>query len=257
MEVRIINNPNNVIFPLAREDFENLNLVYHGTRSCFSNLIQDNGWVMHSPPYNFDDVEYIIEQTRIKGYKINGVGMLIAFTTKTDAIQSNERNLRLKYPSFSQNYWTARAYSNYRGGETVHNILLAVEEFLYNYKKFSEIIEKEIIDRFDEIKNKYRNIIGDSYPVVYVIEIDPEWFSPWEVRENTYQKPRDEIVLIRDVVPECIKARIDFPKGLHPFHPKYEYPLPLEWSLEGFIESLGDYESIHIDPILKEYLKGS
>ena len=157
MEVKIINNPNNVIFPLARGDFENLNLVYHGTSSCFTNLIEEMGWVMHSPPYNFDDVEYIIEQTRIRGYKTNGMGMLIAFTTKADATQSNEGNLRLKYPSFSQNYWTARAYSNNRGGETIHYILLAVEEFLDKYRMSSETIEDEIINRLYEIKNKYMN----------------------------------------------------------------------------------------------------
>ena len=46
MKIIEINNPNNIIFPLEKEIFENQKVVYHGTWSTFSSMIESKGWIV-------------------------------------------------------------------------------------------------------------------------------------------------------------------------------------------------------------------
>lgn len=51
-----INDPLDIVYPLDKELFEDVNIVYHGTSSCFADNIAKNGWKINGHPYEIQDV---------------------------------------------------------------------------------------------------------------------------------------------------------------------------------------------------------
>ena len=54
-----INNPNDILFPLPDEIFENPKMLFHGTWSTFSKKLESVGWIINDLPYNMEDVKFV------------------------------------------------------------------------------------------------------------------------------------------------------------------------------------------------------
>lgn len=239
-----IDNPNNIIYPLKKEIFENRNICYHGTWNTFSNMIESKGWNINNIPYDMRDVKYICDVCENIGLnKETYYGVLNSFTLSL----GRNNNQIIKYASFSPNYWISRNFVGYRGGETITHILEATQEIL-NYNKTGD---QEYTEMIKKIQDKYEKLIQGGYGVVYAVEIEIDWVSNWKCFDK---EPQTEFILKNDIPFECIKVRINYPNGVIPFRPDYDYPLPLMWALEQFTENLKNSKYKPQDSILKEYL---
>lgn len=263
MQVYNILEPNNFTYPLLKEIYNDKNIVYHGTSSVFCNKIEKYGWKSYGYPYSIEDLKTIDSCFNDILYTSVGREVIRPYIL--------EENKRL--PSFTQNYWTARNYARNRGGETIHYIIQAIDEFVefindekkiyehnkelrkkglrYNLlldKAFMNLANKTFLEdwaqKISEIKKKYENLIRDHFPVVYAIRINPKDFPQWS--EPTYFDGKEdqtynvlmEMNELRPKVPinyDAIIAKINFPNGVQYWSQFHAQPLPLSWGIKTFI----------------------
>ena len=122
--IKKILDPDDIIYPLSREFFENPKVVYHGTSSSFSKKLETYGWRENDQPYDIDDIRYICNISELLIYFGNGYAVLRPFTLGISDAYLNE-----KRASFTSNYWMARRFASVKGGETINAIFFAIKEF--------------------------------------------------------------------------------------------------------------------------------
>ena len=244
MEIIKINNPNDIVFPLEQKIFENPKILYHGTWSSFSKKIESVGWIINDLPYDMEDIRFVCYVSEILGTTQETYYGTLKYYTQGLGRGSDY----LKPVSLSPNYWIARNFTGFRGGETIHHICEALNDLL-NSDKLEEV---EYLEKLKRLQKKYRGLTRDGYGVVYLVEVEKDWFANWKNLEN---EPQTELILKNDLPPGCIKARINFKNGVTPFRPDYAYPLPLPWTLDSFKRNLGKSKSKPSRSILDEYLR--
>lgn len=149
MEVIEISKPSDIIYPLNREIFEDINVVYHGTSSNYSEKIEELGWKLNNPIYDMQDIKFVREKFDSLCYENSQGYVALRSWTLGDINQ----NLKRKRPSFASDYWTARNYSRNNGGETLSFLFIAFNEF-NNF-----INEKELVDKhWNKIKRELEKI---------------------------------------------------------------------------------------------------
>ena len=124
----IIDSPGDLQFPFGRPIFDNVEIFYHGTTSSFTSKIEEIGWVPNDLPYRMSDVSRLCEIFDSLSFlgSSEHYDMLIlqAFSS------GNRSNYSVLKPiSFSGSYWLARNYAGNRGGETIHAIIRAANDF--------------------------------------------------------------------------------------------------------------------------------
>ncbi len=239
MEVKVIKDPIDIIYPFDDVIFNNPAIVYHGTCSGFSNLIEETGWQINSPPYNFHDVNFICDCYDSLDIQNNVYGTLKAFTL---GISNGET----KFPRFTKNYWVARGYAIHKCGETISNIMKGSEELLIE-KGLSENKKRNL----RKLRRKYGKLTQNTFSVVYVILVNPSWFSNWISADP--DEPNTDLILIENLNPEHIQAKVEFHCEIVPFRPDYKKPLPLFRSLDSFKKHLHD--SKYIDNLDRRILE--
>lgn len=142
-----IRDPDNVFYPLNKECYEDISLVYHGTSSCYTEMVEKEGWGINDQPYDMDDIRYICETFEIIDYTNKGYAELRPFTLGVSDI-----HLKKKRPSFTSGYWMARGFASVPGGETINGLFKAVKEFI----KFSNSIELKQ-NHVNSLKLKFEN----------------------------------------------------------------------------------------------------
>ena len=247
MKIIEINNQNNIIFPLEKEIFENQKIVYHGTWSTFSSMIESKGWIVNDLPYDIEDVKYICDVCKNIGVNREAYYDVLKYFTLS---LGRDNNQIIKFPSFSPNYWISRNYASYRGGETITHILEATQKLL----KYNRAEEPKYLETIKKIRNKYEKLTQGGYGVVYVVKEDIDWFSNWKKFDK---EPQTELILKNDIPSESIQVRINYPKGITPFRPDCNYPLPLSWALEPFKRNRKNSKYNPQDSILKEFLNNT
>ena len=50
-----------VCYPLSRDIYEDSRIVYHGTRSSYTEKIETKGWCRNDQPYEIADIKFICE----------------------------------------------------------------------------------------------------------------------------------------------------------------------------------------------------
>lgn len=123
----------------------------------------------------------------------------------------------------------------------------------------SEILEN-YIKKMHNIKQKYLPFIQNHYGVVYVVQVEPQWFKNWielyllsNEKHNLLIKSGVNLFAKVDVPAENIIAKINFPNGITMFRPDSFY-LPLPWDLKVFIDWLSQHQYFINKSFLKEYL---
>lgn len=246
-----IKDPEDFICPLDKKTHENPNIVYHGTSSLFIDKIEKDGWSNDTDkPYDIKDIKLIhriFDSIMYMGEINHGYVNIASYTLK-----NYDSKTQKKFGFFSQKYTIAGNYARNKGGETIHNTILAVEDFLFFVKKpelqiknkeklkikltkyppavsyHKKILEalnlldnkkylNDMAEKLQKIKNKYEKLVKNHYPVVYALKIKPNWFKNWANPDKMINSGEVNLVAIKSIKPENIIARIVFPNGVERF----------------------------------------
>jgi phage-related protein len=166
---KIIDNPDEVCYPLSRELYEDSKIVYHGTSSSYTEIIETKGWCRNDQPYEMNDIKFICELLESLDYRNKGYAILRPFT-----LGVTDYYLEKKMPSFTSDYWMARSFASVPGGETINALFEALNDFI-NILNSDDLKQKRInslrsdFEKYDEflkiIKKTDPNI--DSIKMMY------------------------------------------------------------------------------------------
>jgi hypothetical protein len=136
-------------------------IVFHGTSSCFSPVIEERGWVLKWRPYLWDDVKFLLDVTEQIGLShIGSIYLDVNFTCQT-----GDNN---KGPYFTQQVDGAVQYARHAGGETVRCAVQRAEVLL------SHLAGKQEFDmqrsRIESLLKLWKPLIEHSAPVVYALK---------------------------------------------------------------------------------------
>ena len=225
----ILKEPPDIRYPLDQLTFQRTDVFYHGTRSCFHECIDRQGWLINNLPYNIDQIVELCNLLISMGLQdTNAFRTLSIMTLGQRDFQGRVR------PSFTQNYWQALfPYALNPSGETITALLEGVEQLL------SLNLDANTVDRLNQINTQYRNLIQNTYPVIYIVVLAEG--------EYTQIIGRDEVMAEGNVLPERIIARVDFPNGLLHFEVPTDRP-PLPWDMAPFLSYLSEFRD---DPIFR------
>jgi len=127
MNLFTIDNTKDVLYPLSKDEYDNPRILYHGTSSIFSELIENNGWEFNVLPYDREDFVTIVDIFKKIGW--DGIsGDVISLESFT--LGGDRSYVQTKTASFSQDYHTARNYSRYPAGESIFFLFNAMEDIL-------------------------------------------------------------------------------------------------------------------------------
>ena len=148
MKIFTITDPHDVIYPLPETMYSDTHILYHGTSSIYSEMIENNGWDINGIPLELQDFVDLVEIFKKIDYDGINISVLKSYT-----IGSDEKYLQLKKPSFSQQYNLARNYATNPGGESITYFLKSIEDML----KFSnnEELKKNHISKIENSLNEY------------------------------------------------------------------------------------------------------
>ena len=225
MKIIDVEEPEDLIFPLDRETWENPDIFYHGSSRIYSSQIEKNGFVMGWRPFDINEISNFVENYRkiddFLDIDPNDPVFWNAYgTCETYAHTSSETI------SFSRNYWQAAHFGNKNGGETVEAIIDFLQFLSRMYenktKVFHPISEEDgkLFDKLNSIANeiltKYQGVITEHKPCVYVVELDDEqdhYRDEQEIEKSNNGYRIKNFHVTRSIPKESIIARIDFPNG--------------------------------------------
>jgi hypothetical protein len=226
-------------YPFQRNIFENPVVLYHGTWSSYASKIEKKGFLDADLPFNLDDIKTIMNARERIGIGSYATSMVLPRTQKaTD-----------RYLSMTPNYWYARAYATDGGGETVrimakeardfedinirderrlalkaywegglrksptHAETLRVVELLSDKQALHTLGENVIIAR-----ERLESATKDGFPIVYAIEVEPDWFpkEEWDDYKCDLEEGRRALELrcaCDHISPDRLVAKAIYPNG--------------------------------------------
>lgn len=129
MLVYKVTNPRSIANPIPR-DIRSGILVYHGTSAVFADSIERHGFDPARLPYAMQDVLTLNEAHQTFGWwGIDAVARGGYLVTGTLTVGSGNAHVANKLLAFSYHYEYARDYACEPGGETLSNLLLAIDDF--------------------------------------------------------------------------------------------------------------------------------
>lgn len=170
---KTVKENNEILYPLGRNLFEDPKVVYHGTTSCFTVGIEQNGWRINDQPYDINDVKDICELSKELDYLSGGYAVLRPFT-----LGDSNSYIDDKRASFTKNYWMARGFASMLGGETIHALfecIKALKELVISKERFEDHI-RYLRKEFDKYNHIINNIKKDD-PHYLSIESNYIWFK--------------------------------------------------------------------------------
>jgi len=238
MQSFAITDPNDRRYPLTRKTFEDRRVLYHGSWSTWSPMIDRDGLVHLSLPFKWQHVATVFNANQAVGRG----SYLRLFLGEGYPRQPPPRNLYL-----SANFWVARAYATDNGGEVVRKTIQEAEQFericassemrtaLKDHwekgllecgedrrtRAAAELLgnEEALRQICIDVKAAKRALIDlttGGHPVVYAIRVQPEWLgdywtrhiSAWEDGER-----EDNLRCSADIPTDRIVAKITYPNG--------------------------------------------
>jgi hypothetical protein len=127
MDVFKINDPYDVLYPLSKDNYDNPRILYHGTSSIYSEIIEKNGWEFNTFPHDMQDFVTLVDIYKKIGW--DGISGSI-YSLKSFTLGGDGSYVETKPVSFSQDYHIARNYSINRGGESVKNLMVCLDEIV-------------------------------------------------------------------------------------------------------------------------------
>jgi len=222
----IIDSPGDLEFPFGKPIFDDLEIFYHGTRSSFTNKIEEAGWIPNDLPYRMSDVSRLCEIYDSLSFH-GSLGHYYIPTLQKFSLGDRSKYSVLKPISFSGSYWLARNYSDTRGGETIDAIIGAADDFenllmnldslkehqeqlanrlsslkqLPGHPQTSKLFEstknlentaylEKCLEEIASIRKYYLEIMSEDYPVVYAVRLEANVLSEPQI-ENLLSRLRD------------------------------------------------------------------
>ncbi|SRR6266508_1847613 len=218
-------------------------LVYHGTSLSFANSIEKYGFDSSRIPYSMRDVLTVNKAYETFGWHGIGPasrgGYIVIGTFTVGPGNLHVRNKRL---GFSYHYEYARDYACDAGGETISNLLTALDDFerfacepslrrdhiaalkasesvreirLAAKPRHANLLRNCMDDRLVEswwrnlepIRSRYEHLRVGHHPVVYAVRGEPDFFK------RPAAPGESDLWAQRAIPTEYIFARIDFPNG--------------------------------------------
>ena len=243
-----ITDPRSIAYPFSKELYDDPLVVYHGTSSAYAPSIERDGLRTGAAP--FDRAAF---KTIVEAYQRIGLIHLSATLLGACALDSKRDEATGRAIYFSQRFWHALEYAGDIGGESVKNALKAATNFRefstdpelrrrlleqhqeqvrlagesgrpeYAHQPLSQAehlrddkFMQELTGRIGIIEDKLRKSIEGSYPVVYAVRVEREWFDDWEdpVMEGGFCFSETNMDCQRNVPTGCLIARASYINGL-------------------------------------------
>jgi len=156
-------------------------ILFHGTSSVYSDLIDANGWPLSRESRLINNLEFV----RDLSYDLN------CSTIKSAYLEVNLKSVNLgRGAYFTQILAGAIEYAEYTGGELVrvgHRRCIEVIRYLeQNYPERGDDLM-----RVQGIRTELKQRMTSS-PIVYAIRAQPGWFDNLEVAEDHFAFQRKE-----------------------------------------------------------------
>ena len=131
MKTITIDNPNDDSYPFSKDWYGDHCIVYHGTSSVYSESIEKKGWQINGQTYDKEDFQKICKFFEDISWDGETGGKS---TLKAYALEGEDEHIFAKPVSFSQEYRTARRYSENAGGESINGLFLGIKD-IFNFVK--------------------------------------------------------------------------------------------------------------------------
>src|SRR5580692_4597361 len=125
MMIVIIDDPRNWDFPFTRAFYEDEHVVYHGTSSTNSAVLESEGFIRGRVPFDVSPLRRLLSISDEMEHKSWARTTVAGLSTSTQLSRTEPRKIY-----FSGNFWFARSYATDLGGETVNKALLLCTELL-------------------------------------------------------------------------------------------------------------------------------
>jgi hypothetical protein len=222
MMVVIINDPRNWDYPFPRSFYEDEHVVYHGTSSTNSEILESKGFIRGRLPFDVSALRQLLSISDEMRHKSWARTTVAGLSTSTQLSRTGPRKLY-----FSGNFWFARSYATELGGETVNNALLLCAELLARITGDDEN-GKMLFTKINSIAVPLRSLITGAKPVVYAVKVEDDWFDSsieWN-RVGNLICPPVNIGCISSIPPERILAKAIYVNGAED---GYTGPQPAKW----------------------------
>jgi hypothetical protein len=197
MNKTTITNLTDQSFPFSRELFEDPHVVYHGTWSTYSQIIEAKGFG-GALPFEHNNLEAIAEAWE-------NVGILGSYTRTVFSNKPGQPRAEL---SMTGSFWHARAYATDGGGEVVRMVLKEARDFenlcskdeqrLALKGRWEEGLKKSpgytptvraveflgdqsalqaTCRRVTKARQAIERVVHGGFPVVYGISVERHWFG--------------------------------------------------------------------------------
>jgi len=80
---------------------------------------------------------------------------------------------------------------------------------------------------------KYVGTVKDVYPLVYAVEIKPEWFKKFPT-SDAFNIRAVDLASIADIPPGNIYGRVEYKNGVERWGFNTNSSFPLPWNIEDF-----------------------
>lgn len=184
------------IFP--NEIWQNPNIVFHGTSEYHSQLIETNGFVPATSPFNLDDARELIRVLQLPEVEpfdkpqAFGITVSKALNSYVFGIESGDFRLSFAYLSYLCVYFST---GQLKGGQTFGNIREAksiIEQAIQVHPAVAELIS-EPINRIFQLEENVANAKG----VVYAVKLEAPYNGITEQYGNIHSDimiPTDRII---------------------------------------------------------------
>ena len=227
MKIFSIDDPNDLYYPLDEKTYNDPAVYYHGTSKQFSTSIEKNGFHLEKV-YDPTDVSNLYNAFSSPYFKtMNFEEMDYQKEDLTFAIGGASDSI-----SFTGNYWNARNYSTYRGGESIEHIFKMC-------KWISKLPNCPFQVLAEKCLEKYEPIFENHIPCLYVVRLPDNELKEW--KEKLQKNHVDEIKAKRldkdhfvhnNISNQSIIARIDFSREIKRWYPESTAsgPYQFHWS---------------------------
>lgn len=236
MEIVTILSDKNHNYPFSKDISEQYDVIYHGTNSNFAKSIEKYGWYENSQPYDLNDITYLCDiynnfffNDEDDEWKYNTPNQVVKlheyyWTLTLFTLRSSDSSSDFKKENcFTDDYEKALIYASYLHGETLEYVFLFIDEFInvlnspINPDVFKVICSIEdkanIILNLNNIKNKYINLVSNSYPVIYAIKGRNEWFDSVNLDSRGLCTNLD-LKTTAHISPDSILGKVEFLNGV-------------------------------------------
>jgi hypothetical protein len=238
MQIFTIADPDDRSFPLTQEVFGDRTVLYHGSWSTYSPVIETAGLLSGAVTFDLSPFISITE-----ALQAIGVGSFFS------GFEGYGKQFSSREVFFSANFWAARAYATDAGGEVVRmtikdattfeQICIVPEERSRLICRWETGLQTQpdhaltrdaiaVLKNNDQMRKLYANVLTarqqllalfeGGHAVVHAVRVEPSWFGDrwtthirnWEEMDSGGTELWCRFV---EILPNRLIGRVDYPNG--------------------------------------------